>query len=365
MKKIGCFPLYPPLELFHSMGLLPVVLWGLRGNVTALDHSDRHLQTYTCSVARHLMQYVLSDTGMRFDGFFMYNACDTLRNLPEIIREGLNRKSVRRSLFRMHIPMAPAGQTRSEDYFKHDVQALVNELEHFTGQAFSSARFEKSVELYNTMRGLAGEVAYLAGEGKISFNDYADIMKACNHLSVEDQIAALESAVGDARNQAGKNGRRVFVSGILPPPASVVDAIEKAGMIIAGDDIAMLSRAYSGHHPPHGDPGEYYLDFYRDHYPCPTLLYSSSRRFKALLVSIRRKQAEGVILVGEKFCEYEYFEFPDLEKRLKQEGLETLFIEITVEDDDHTEAHRTRIEAFAEQHLFKALTGGVNHDIAQ
>ena len=27
---IGCFPLYPPLELSHSLGIIPLVLWGLR-----------------------------------------------------------------------------------------------------------------------------------------------------------------------------------------------------------------------------------------------------------------------------------------------------------------------------------------------
>ena len=29
-RVVGCFPLYPPLELVHSMGLTPVILWGLK-----------------------------------------------------------------------------------------------------------------------------------------------------------------------------------------------------------------------------------------------------------------------------------------------------------------------------------------------
>ena len=37
---IGCFPLYPPLELFHAMGFVPVVLWGLKGIVRPTTESD-------------------------------------------------------------------------------------------------------------------------------------------------------------------------------------------------------------------------------------------------------------------------------------------------------------------------------------
>jgi benzoyl-CoA reductase/2-hydroxyglutaryl-CoA dehydratase subunit BcrC/BadD/HgdB len=58
---IACFPLYPPLALFHSMGLTPVVIWGLRGHVAGTEASDRHLPSYTCSVARHMTEFILSD----------------------------------------------------------------------------------------------------------------------------------------------------------------------------------------------------------------------------------------------------------------------------------------------------------------
>ncbi|TAL34779.1 MAG: hypothetical protein EPN93_11645 [Spirochaetes bacterium] len=42
-RAIGCFPLYPPLELLHSMGLLPVVLWDFQDGARSVDASDRHL----------------------------------------------------------------------------------------------------------------------------------------------------------------------------------------------------------------------------------------------------------------------------------------------------------------------------------
>ncbi|MFZ5562865.1 MAG: hypothetical protein ACOZBW_02355, partial [Thermodesulfobacteriota bacterium] len=54
---IGCLPLYPPMELIHSMGLAPVVLWGLSDAVPQSPDADRHIQNYACSVCRRLTQF--------------------------------------------------------------------------------------------------------------------------------------------------------------------------------------------------------------------------------------------------------------------------------------------------------------------
>ena len=91
-KVVGCFPLYPPLELLHSFGLVPLVLWDMKEQVRILKESDSHLQSFTCSVARRLTEFLLSEEGSLLDGLLMYNACDTLRNMPEIIKRGLGEK---------------------------------------------------------------------------------------------------------------------------------------------------------------------------------------------------------------------------------------------------------------------------------
>ena len=59
-------------------------------------------------------------------------------------------------------------------------------------------------------------------------------------------------------------------------------------------------------------------------------------------------KADGFLFIGEKFCEYEYFELPYLEGRLKERGISVLAIEISMEDDATAETYRTRIEAFTE-----------------
>jgi benzoyl-CoA reductase/2-hydroxyglutaryl-CoA dehydratase subunit BcrC/BadD/HgdB len=125
-------------------------------------------------------------------------------------------------------------------------------------------------------------------------------------------------------------------------------AMENAGLRVAANDIAAFRRFHG--HTPAGtlDPGSYYEDFYANHHPCTTILFSADRRIKTLTNAVRENGVKGVIFFGEKFCEYEYFEFPYLDALLKDMGVRTLFLEMSAEGVQSLDAYRTRIEAFAE-----------------
>jgi benzoyl-CoA reductase/2-hydroxyglutaryl-CoA dehydratase subunit BcrC/BadD/HgdB len=77
-------------------------------------------------------------------------------------------------------------------------------------------------------------------------------------------------------------------------------------------------------------------------------LYQADQRLDTFLDKVEQSRAKGVIFSGEKFCEYEYFEFPYIEKRLKEAGVPSLFLEFSADDMDNISAYATRVEAFAE-----------------
>jgi len=349
---IGCFPLYPPLELFDAMGLAPVILWGFSDNIGRTPESDRHLQDYTCSVARRLAEWVLSDAGQALDGMFMYNACDTLRNLPEILEAGTAAAGRPIPVHRIHLPMAgPDPAVDLSGYIRDELDTLILELESRYKITFSAEKFEKSVHRHGKIRELCRTLEGFVTDGRMPFSDFVRTVHQNGWHSSDVQVPFLSSVIEKtgclpAGNPEPVKGR-VLLSGILPPPHGICDAIEAAGLRVAGNDIATLYRSYADTPAPGADPGRYYTQFYSQHYPCPTLLQTADRRTEALIRLARERRADGVIFVGEKFCEYEYFEFPYLEKQLKAEGIQTLRLEIAM-GDASSAAHRTRIEAFAE-----------------
>jgi benzoyl-CoA reductase/2-hydroxyglutaryl-CoA dehydratase subunit BcrC/BadD/HgdB len=349
----GCAPLYPPLELFHSMGFTPLVLWGLRDTVAGTVKSDRHLQSYACSVARNLAEFVISESGGLLDGLFIYNACDTLRNLPEILECGI-RESGREPppLLKMHVPaVSPEQSPYSIHYIKKEINVLIQEMQKAFGVSFSAERFKESVALYRDMRRLASEADMLVAAGLISFHDYQQWAIDGCVSPIEEQIMSLQSLMKGmchlAREPIHELAAGVILSGILPPPAAVTKLLEKAGIRVVGNDIALMHRSFAYTPEQDDDPEEYYSDFYRMHFPCTTLLSKSDERIAAIENLVNERKAHGFVFIGEKFCEYEYFEIPYIEKYLNDRNIPTLRLELSIEDIEPS-AIKTRIEAFAE-----------------
>ncbi len=345
---IGCFPLYPPLELFHSLSITPLILWELKDAVDQTIESDRHIQTFTCSVARCLMQILLEKNGPEFDALFMYNACDTLRNLPELIDDGFSdRRKTQNPIFKLHIPAVPLEQTDGRPYLRQRIETLIKELEsHFKVQ-FSGEAFKESTIKYRGLRQLYLEAEDLVAQGRLSFAEFSQIGCKGYHLPLDVHVAELQSLIQNS-SATPVSGTRIMLSGIITPPSDIIEAMEESGLQIVCNDLASLGRSYMYNPEPSDDPLSYYVDFYENHTPCTTLLPSADDRIQYLLDMAENKDVSGVIFIGEKFCEHEYFEFPYLIKKFKERGIQVLQLEFSQDDKENIGPFKTRIEAFAE-----------------
>ena len=347
---MGCFPLYPPLELLHSMGYNPVILWGLKQFFRSTPESDRHVQNFACSVGRHLFELITSESGKIFDDLFFYNACDTLRNLPELITAALEQKGRQVSFARMHLPMQGIEGPAGVDFFKNEIARLVLLLEKRRGIPFSKERFEKSVQLYRQLREICMKLQELVATGQYSFTEYAKHMQEGCFLPVEKAIEYVEARVRSAAKEPSRECKtaRIVLSGILTPAPAITHAIEEVGFIVAGNDLACMQRSIGYTPASCDDVREYYVDFYTNHCPCSTLLFTADRRIEYLIGMVKATQAKGVIFLDEKFCDSETLEFPFIEDKLKGNGIHVLSLEQSVDDRDNVAPTINRISAFAE-----------------
>lgn len=345
---IGCFPPYPPVELFASMGLHPVVLWNLKNSVENLEKSDKHIQQYACGIARALAQFVMAEGRELLDAVFSYNACDTLRNLPEILNASNAQAGRNLAGFRMHLPQVDRAQSNPEPYLKNEITGLIKEIESYTGGTFSPEAFFQTSKKYAEMRGMCLEAEGLVAQGTVSFENFCRVVLSGYTLPVETQINDLRNLIGAAEKPKQSASANVVVSGIMPPPLQLIRAMEAADMRVVSNDIASLRRSYAYSPPETVNPEDFYVDYYTRRFPCTTLLYTADERIDALLELVEDSVADAVIFCGEKFCEHEYFEFPYLKKRLADKGIATLFLEFSVDDAHHVEGHIARVEAFSE-----------------
>lgn len=348
---IGAFPLYPPLELFHSMGFTPVTLWGF--GFSNAGRADRHVQPFVCGVARQLAEFVLAGDlaagGIRakdFAALFMYNACDTLRNLPEVLEAGLAEQGGSPPILKLHVPQARLESDYAGERLAKGVEALVAELEQLAGQNFSGDRFEQSARTYNRMRRLALSAEELVQKGLLDFGPYCSAIMASWREPAEASVSRIEGLVANARKEPGPNKRiPVLVSGILPPARAAF--IEDRGFRIAANDLAAAHRAIAVSPEPSPDPAAFYREMFLDSFPCPTLPATADARAEAIVNLARDAGARAVIFWAEKFCEYEYFEFPVIERALEEAGIKTLVIETALESGPGGQAEN-RLDALRE-----------------
>ena len=349
-RVLGCLPLYPPVELFHSMGLTPVVLWGA---TEPLRKSDAHLQPFACSIARNLTELIVAKKDLGLAGLFGYNACDTLRNLPEILACGSEQYGRELPFLSMHLPLAYPDRTVARAYLKKQVEGLIRKVEEVFDTSFSEDRFATSIALYAQTRELARTIDKNVSAGQLPFSTFASAYLDSTFLPVEDQVTALRGLLADcldAPDAATRDSKtmRTVISGIFPPPRPVMDTIEKLGFVVAGNDLACMTRSFAYSPWLAASPGLYYQDFYSSHYPCTTLPYLADRRVQTMLNLVHQRNATSVIFAAEKYCEYENFEIPYLVKRLNEAGVKTLVLEFAAQDDGKNDTAVTRLEALAE-----------------
>lgn len=348
-RLLACLPLYPPLELIDSFGITPVVLWNFREHFTGTPAADRHLQNYTCSVGRHLSEIIIGGGAGLFEGIMFYNACDTLRNLPEILHGAARETSPEGiPLLRLHVPANWRDEPAARSFLALEINSLMEKLGRIPGASFSPESFRKSVERYSRARSLARDAIRRVRDGRLSYRECSSAMADAIFMPVEDRIASLEALCTGARQNSDSGKTPVMLSGILPPPAEIIGFMEEAGLRVAANDIAAEGRS-SGETPAQtDDPSDYYFDYYFNHHPCSTLLHTAEKRVDHLLDSAKESGARGFVFIGEKFCEYEYFEIVHLEQKLKKAGIATLRLEISPDAGGSYRDMKTRIDAFAE-----------------
>lgn len=268
--------------------------------------------------------------------------------MRKYLEQGLKEENRDCPFFRIHLPMANPEAQYAKTYLENQIQEMITQLEAFTGTAFSGDTFEESIRVYQEMRKAALSAEDAVALGKISFADYAQIAVNQNFLSPQEQTAAFQELISTASEADIAKKKKIILSGILPPSGEIIHIMEDAGLLVAGNDIAALYRAFHYTPRPVPDPGKYYTDLYKNHFPCPTLLYTADRRVDALLNMAEDAEAQALIFIGEKFCEYEYFEYPFLEKKLREKGIIPHLLEFSLDDRPSYGAYATRIQAFAE-----------------
>ena len=350
-KAIGYFPVYAPAEIIHACGALPVAIHGA-GDRLDLQFADARFGSFICSIVKSTLELGLTDRLKPFDGLLFTSICDSARNLCFVAQRNLTGQYVDF----IHLPHNCPSDA-AVDFLAADYDRVQREISKRTGVTPSAGALRRSIELYNTNRGLTNDLYALRSRAPQLLSTYELylLVRAGDFIPVEEHNELLVDALDRVTTSAKpRDSIRIVIEGSFceQPPLDLIKLIEAAGCYIVEDDFAVGRRWFKHAIPLDGDPLRNLANAYvHDSVYSSVRHDSESSRVEGLIEKVRSNGADAVLSFIAKFCEPALFDYVLFKRELERLGIPHLLLEF--EEKLFTfDRMQMEIETFVESLLF-------------
>jgi benzoyl-CoA reductase subunit C len=349
-KAVGCFPVYTPQELVHSLGMLPIAMQG-GGENLEISRADAALGSFLCSISKSTLEMALTGLLDPIDAFVFPYICDVSRNLDGIFARALPE----RPSHMLHLPQnfsSPA----TVPFLIAEYRSLLVKLERVAGRPFSQEDLRASIELFNEQRALVAQLAALKRDApwKVTLLEYYLLLRLGGLLPREVHIPLLRRALTEieGRERKNKDAIRVIVIGPFceQPTLELLQLVEDVGCYVVGEEFQMLHR-WCPHIEPGADPLESLATSYVRTPVDIGVRSTPTTKGAAVLSRVDDAKAQGVVFLTAKFCEPALEDVVLYRRALEARGVPYLHMEFEEKSTTYEQA-RLQLETFVESILF-------------
>lgn len=343
-KAIGCFPIYAPEEIVYASGMLPVGMWGGQGKGSK---SAKYLQGFCCSVMRANTEQALCGTYDCLSGVIATAYCDTLKCVIEDWKAAVPHLNI--------LPMVYPQNRKSKagmEYAKTEFKRIGKELEQISGTKITEEKLSQAIDLYDKHRAAMGDFVKLAAEhgDVITAQRRHLIIKSGYFMDKKDHlktISMINKLLADRKAEKKASEKRIILTGLMAEPLGFLELLDENHLVIAADDLAQESRQFRIISEKTNDPWQRMAERMSAIDGC-SFLYDEKKSRCELLVKLKEQHgADAVIFCQLKFCDPEEFDYPLIKKKMEEENIPLLYLEME-QQMDSLEQLRTRIQGFAE-----------------
>jgi benzoyl-CoA reductase/2-hydroxyglutaryl-CoA dehydratase subunit BcrC/BadD/HgdB len=225
-----------------------------------------------------------------------------------------------------------------------EFRSVYRQLEALTGRTPSDAELRDHIHREETADELLSQ---LNQRRPLSDTVRYRLMRSREYLPAETFIELAQATLaGPSPETEILDGVPLLLSGIVPEPMALFEALAATGGRVVGDDLACCGRRHylAGRSQ---DPFRRMAERILHAPPDPTRGNPIQERLDHLLRLVDSSGARGVIFYEIKFCEPELFDIPQLRRGLEGAHVPSLTVEVDV-DDPVSQRIVTRLEAFLE-----------------
>ncbi|MBU0492994.1 MAG: 2-hydroxyacyl-CoA dehydratase family protein [Chloroflexi bacterium] len=336
-RAIGVLCTYAPVEVLHAAGLVPVRL--MPGATSAgLAGADRHLQTYTCAIARGVLAAATAGQWQWLAGVVFPHTCDTIQALADVWREARPASYVGTLVGPVAVE-SPAAET----YLVAELRRFIADLEAHLGLTVTDDALRASIHAYNENRRLLLDL-----RGRLPYSDWLTFALAGQIMPIEEHTGLLMAlAQGSLLSRGKEPGVQVVLVGAVLDDPALPAFIQELGASVVDDDLCTGRRAVETRvDETRADPVLALARRELRRPPCPARYAPGQPPAERLVRLAQDSHAHGVILLQQKFCEPHAFDLPALRAALDRAGISHLTLDM--EGSALDGALRTRVQAFLE-----------------
>lgn len=340
-KVIGTFCTYVPEEIIYAAGMLPVRILGTHEPEKA---TAQHILNMYCFFCRDCLAQGLQGRYDYLDGIVISQSCMHMRQAFHS--------------WRMHKPMGfsyyinmphHVQSPRAKPFLAGELENFRKAVEEWTGKKITDDDLARAVDVYNTHRRLMRELYELrkSDNPPISGLEAMQIVVSSQTMDKADHNTALRALLDDPPQRDGVgDGVRLMIIGSESDDQEFIRMIESSGSTIVVDDHCTGSRYFWNEISPNGSNIQAIADRYVDRVPCPSKDFPQSRRFDHIMNLIEEYNVQGAVLLQQKFCDPHESDNPLLIKKLEENGVPSLFLELA--GTIPVGQFKLRVEAFLE-----------------
>lgn len=336
---VGYLCSYVPEEVLYAAGLLPVRI--LAGHQPQ-DISERHIPTMYCPFSRSLLAEGLGGRYSYLKGLVLAKSCLHMHQVYDSWTHSTP------SPFEHFLDVPRTGEAGALKYFVQELRRFQEAVEGWVGQGISPQALREAIGLYQAHRGLLRQVYALRQGPSLSGAEAMAVVISGMVMDKAEHLELLRRFLASPPNGLPP-GPRLLVVGSANDEIEIIRLIESLGARVVADDQCFGSRSFWESEigaDPGGDPLEFLAAYYLGRPPCPTKDFSGGRRLHHILNLTRDFGVGGVVFLHQKFCHPHQYDYPYLERALRQQGLPCCVLEL--DTTIPLGQLRTRVEAFLE-----------------
>lgn len=336
-------PIHYPRALLRAFDILPIEVWGPPRVEPTLGAA--HLQPYVCSIVRNALSFLLTGGLQVADVIVVPHTCDSLQGFASLLIDFIKPTHPVLPIY------LPRGKRESDlQFLTNEFRSLYQQLATITQRCPSDDDLLVCLEREERADDLLAELHRRRSELRITQLELYRLIRSREYLPAETfiEIAGAILVVAQEGHAPGVPPQKIpiILSGIVPEPLAIFDALTEMNAHVVADDFAACGRRLYARGTS-ADPFVRMAERILNAPPDSTRGSAITERLAHLTSLAQSTGAKGIVFYDVKFCEPELFYLPTLREGLQQATIPSVIIEFDL-NDGLSQQTRTRLEAFIE-----------------